>query len=161
MKNNRQVLQVTMIVALSVALSLFFIIPVPATNGFVTLLDVGIYTGAFLLGGPSGFFIGAFAGGLIDLLSGYPQWMIFSFIIHGLQGALAGWLFQKEGKFFTSLGFILGSLEMIIGYFLATWFLYTWPAALASLPGNIMQNVFGIGVTLLIAPVLKKILVKK
>ncbi len=161
MKTNRQIVTVAMITALSVALSLLLIIPVPATNGFVTLLDVGIYTGAFLLGGPSGFFIGALSGGLIDLLSGYPQWLIFSFVIHGLQGGIAGYLFQKKGKVNFSLAFLLGSLAMIIGYFFATWFLYTWPAAIASLPGNFLQNIFGIGVTMLIAPTLKKILIKK
>lgn len=160
MKSSYQIVLTAMISALSVALSLLVIIPVPATSGFVTLLDVGIYTGAYLLGGPSGFLIGALSGGLIDLLSGYPQWLIFSFLIHGLQGGLSGWLFQKKGKFYFPFAFIAGSSVMIIGYFFATWFLYTWPAGIASLPGNFLQNIFGIGVTCLIVPPLKKILLR-
>ena len=45
------------------------------------------------------------------------------------------------------LGFSFASLFMIIGYALATAFLYSWPAGLASLPTNLVQNLFGIAVT--------------
>ena len=64
-------------IALTVALSLTVLIPVPATNGFVTLCEAGIYTTASLFGPLGGLTVGATSGLLIDLISGYPQWAIF------------------------------------------------------------------------------------
>jgi uncharacterized membrane protein len=46
---------------------------------------------------------------------------------------------------------------MVIGYALATALLYTWPAGLASIIGNIVQNIFGGGLTLMLIAALRKI----
>lgn len=45
---TKQLTIYAMLIALTVALSLTILIPVPATNGFVTLCEAGIYTAAFL-----------------------------------------------------------------------------------------------------------------
>ncbi|WP_159721701.1 ECF transporter S component [Enterococcus sp. CSURQ0835] len=145
---KRDVPKLGMMVALTVTLSLMFIIPVPATKGFVTLCEVGIYSSALLFGPAGGLFVGALSGGLIDLISGYPEWALFSIVIHGVQGLILGWCFQKFGpKRGMLLGFPVASLFMIAGYAFATTFLFGWPAGIASIPGNIIQNIFGIGVT--------------
>lgn len=47
---------------------------------------------------------------------------------------------------------------MIIGYALATTFLFGWPAGLASLPGNCIQNIFGIVVTVPLFHALQRVL---
>ena len=75
--------------------------------------------------------------------------MIFSFVIHGLQGYIAGKLFHSGLPFAKVWSLILASVWMIVGYFFATSLLYTWPAGIASIPGNIVQTVFGMGVTYL------------
>lgn len=145
---KRDVPKLGMMVALTVTLSLMFIIPVPATKGFVTLCEVGIYSSALLFGPAGGLFVGALSGGLIDLISGYPEWALFSIVIHGVQGLILGWCFQKfSPKRGMLLGFPVASLFMIAGYAFATTFLFGWPAGIASIPGNIIQNIFGIGVT--------------
>lgn len=145
---TRDLTKIAALVAMTVALSIMVIIPVPATNGFVTLCEVGIYTAGLLFGPLAGFLVGALSGGLIDLLSGYPQWALFSFVIHGLQGFILGYCYHKfPTKKGMTLGFALASLFMIVGYALATSFLYSWPAGIASLPGNVIQNGFGILVT--------------
>ncbi|HAQ1082546.1 TPA: ECF transporter S component, partial [Enterococcus faecium] len=43
---TKQLTIYAMLIALTVALSLTILIPVPATNGFVTLCEAGIYTAA-------------------------------------------------------------------------------------------------------------------
>lgn len=68
-----------MLIALTVALSLTILVPIPATNGFVTLCEAGIYTTALLFGPFGGFVVGASSGLFIDLLSGYPQWALFPY----------------------------------------------------------------------------------
>ncbi len=157
MKLQKQLVQIAMLTALTVVVSLMFIFPVPATNGFVTLCEVGIYAAAFLLGPIGGFWVGALSGGLIDLFSGYPQWIVFSVFIHGLQGGIAGYFFQRNGRYQTQIGFLSGSLIMIVGYAFATGFLYTWPAGVASIFGNMIQNIFGITLTSLLISALRKV----
>lgn len=132
------------LIALSVVLGLVINIPIPGTNGYVNLLDVGIYTAALTLGGPAGLLVGASSGLLLDLLLGYPQWMFFSLVIHGLQGYLVGILAKNQVKTLPLLGLILGSFTMVIGYYLATWLLYGHLAGLASLPSNALQVIVGI-----------------
>lgn len=156
MKNVKTMTQAAMLTALTVTLSMLFVLPVPATNGLVTLCEAGIYTSAFLLGPVGGLLVGAISGATIDLLSGYAQWFIFSALIHGIQGGLAAYLYKAtHGNYWLSL--IPASLWMIVGYLAATTFLYTWPAGLASIPGNLMQNLFGIVVTVPLTSALKKI----
>lgn len=154
---QKQLVRIAMLTALTVAVSLLFIFPVPGTNGFVTLAEVGIYTAAFLLGPLGGFWVGALSGGLIDLFSGYPQWILASVMIHGVQGGIAGYFFHKNKKWLASLGFLTASLWMIVGYAVATGIMYTWPAGVASLLGNTIQNIFGIALTFLLMTAIRKI----
>lgn len=144
--NIRQITTYAMLIALTVALSLTILIPVPATNGFVTLCEVGIYTASSLFGPLGGLVVGGSSGLLIDLISGYPQWAIFSLLIHGSQGLIVG-LIGRQTMLRWFLGLLTGSVVMITGYLLAGWFLYGWPAGVASIPGNMLQNLFGIALT--------------
>lgn len=122
--------------ALSVVLAF---IHVPTPMGYLTLLDVGIYFTAYYLGSKYGAVVGGLSGFLIDLLLGYPQYMFHSLIAHGAQGYFAGWTGKKR-----ILGLILASILMVGWYFLATFLLgYGLGGALAGIPGNLLQNLFG------------------
>ena len=122
--------------ALSVVLAF---IHVPTPTGYLTLLDVGIYFTAYYLGSKSGAVVGGLSGFLIDLLLGYPQYMFHSLIAHGAQGYFAGWTGKKR-----ILGLILASILMVGWYFLAALLLgYGLGGAWAGIPGNLLQNLFG------------------
>lgn len=122
--------------ALSVVLAFIY---VPTPTGYLTLLDVGIYFTAYYLGSKYGAVVGGLSGFLIDLLLGYPQYMFHSLIAHGAQGYFAGWTGKKR-----ILGLILASILMVGWYFLATFLLgYGLGGALAGIPGNLLQNLFG------------------
>ncbi|MGM0301831.1 hypothetical protein IGI66_001430 [Enterococcus sp. AZ048] len=156
---TKELTKLAMMIALTVTLSLLFIIPIPATKGFVTLCEVGIYASALLFGPSGGFLVGALSGGLIDMISGYPEWAIFSIIIHGLQGFILGYLYNKyPSKKSLAIGFLLASVFMIAGYAFATALLFGWPAGLASIPGNSIQNIFGIAVTVPLYHTLQRVL---
>ena len=94
MKNNqtRKIALLAVITALSIVLGNFFKIPTP--TGFLTLLDAGIYFTAFYFGRKEGALVGGLSGLLIALVAGYPQWMVFSLICHGLQGYLQAALYR-------------------------------------------------------------------
>ena len=122
--------------ALSVVLAF---IHVPTPTGYLTLLDVGIYFTAYYLGSKYGAVVGGLSGFLIDLLLGYPQYMFHSLIAHVAQGYFAVWTGKKR-----ILGLILASILMVGWYFLATFLLgYGLGGALAGVPGNLLQNLFG------------------
>ncbi|MGB4823723.1 MAG: ECF transporter S component [Leuconostoc mesenteroides] len=160
MKHNIHTKQITMlsaIIAFNVALSYIVKIPVPATNGFVNLVEAGIFLAAILGGSRSGLIVGGLSGLLLDLLAGYPQWMIFSLVIHGLEGLIAGYFGYKKSIVSQVVGLILGSLIMITGYVLAGALLYNWPAGFASIVGNIAQAVMGLIVSLILVPVFKRL----
>ena len=55
-----------------------YFLKIPTPTGILTLLDAGVFFMAFYFGGSrEGAVVGGLAGFLIDLLSGYPQWMFF------------------------------------------------------------------------------------
>ncbi|MDQ0222919.1 ECF transporter S component [Streptococcus moroccensis] len=136
-KTNLQKLTLLAILtALTITMGNIFRLPTP--TGMVTLLDAGIFFTAFYLGKREGAIVGGLSGFLIDLIAGYPQWMVASLINHGLQGYFAGF----KGKLFW-LGQALALVSMVGGYFVFSGFMHGWGAALADVPHNIMQNLVG------------------
>lgn len=107
--NTRDIALMAVLTALSVVLAY---IHIPTPTGYLTLLDAGIYFTAFYLGSRAGAVVGGLSGFLIDLLLGYPQYMIHSLIAHGAQGYFAGWSRKKR-----PLGLILASVSMVGWYF--------------------------------------------
>lgn len=156
--NKRLLPHLAIMIALTTLLSLYVLIPVPATKGVITLCEAGIYTSALILGPIPGAIVGAATGGLVDFISGFSEWMPWSIAIHGLQGLLAGYLASKfsnrQGQIFA---LTLGSLFMVAGYGLATFIMYGWPATLASIPSNLAQCALGILVAMPLYQALKRI----
>ncbi|MCH4009529.1 ECF transporter S component [Companilactobacillus sp.] len=155
----RQEVLAAVLTALTVAMSILVVIPVPATHGLVTLCEVGIYTSAILFGNPVGVVVGGASGFLIDIISGYPVWCLFSLVIHGLQGFTVAYMTKNRKLAIRNLllPLLAGSTIMVVGYYLATSLLFGWPAGLASVPGNLVQVGFGIAVTVLVVGSLTKI----
>ncbi|VTS97507.1 ECF transporter S component [Streptococcus dysgalactiae] len=141
---TRQMSLLAVLTALTIVLGRFVMVPTP--TGFLTLLDAGIYFTSFYLGATQGAIVGGLSGFLIDLIAGYPQWMIHSLIAHGAQGYFAGWTGYKRW-----LGTLLGSVIMVVWYFLGSLMLgYGLAGSLAGIWGNVMQNTFGLLVGYLI-----------
>ena len=140
---------VSILAASSVVLGYFIKIPTP--TGFLTLLDVGVFFTAFYFGSREGAVVGGLAGFLIDLISGYPQWMIFSLINHGFQGYFAGF----KGKW-QWLGLVLATLFMVAGYALASAWMNGWGAAIPEIIPNLMQNIVAMTLGFLLCHSVKK-----
>lgn len=155
--NTKQMTIVAVMIALNVSLSYIVRIPVPATNGFVNLVEAGIFLTAILGGARNGLIVGGLSGLLLDLLAGYPQWMIFSLVIHGMEGLVVGYFGYQKKLPSQIIGLVIGSLIMIVGYLLAGTFLYNWTAGLASIVGNIAQAVMGLIIALVLIPAFKRL----
>jgi uncharacterized membrane protein len=154
--NVKKLTAYSLIIALTVVLSLFVHIPVPGTQEFFTLTEVGVFSGAILFGGPAGLVIGGGSGLLIDLLSGSANWAIFSLIIHGIEGFLVGTLCYKRSKVMQTIGILLGSLVMIVAYALVTGLYFGYGVQIVSVVGNVLQCIAGFIVAIPVIRVISK-----
>ena len=141
---------VSLLTALSVVLGYYLKIGTP--TGMLTLLDAGIFFTAFYFGSKEGAVVGGLAAFLLDLLSGFPQWMFFSLVNHGLQGFFAGF----KGKW-QWLGLVLATIVMVAGYAFATAWMKGWGIALADVPHNLLQHFVGMFAGFLLYQSIKKI----
>ncbi len=64
-----------MLLALTLVLGRFFLIPIPWTHGNVNLCDAGVFIAAMLLGPGAGTIVGGFGGMFLDLIP--PRCLIF------------------------------------------------------------------------------------
>ena len=140
----------SILTALSVVLG--YIVKIPTQTGILTLLDAGIFFTAFYYGKREGAIVGGLGGFLIDLISGYPHWMVFSLLFHGLQGYFAGFKGKWQG-----LGLVLATIIMVAGYACATAWMKGWGQALADVPHNLVQNFVGMLVGFLLCQSITKI----
>ncbi len=129
----------------------------PSPTGYIHPGDAFVLLSGIILGpiyGPLAAGIGSLTA---DLLAGYPQFAIATFVIKAL-GALIPALIYRKGKISTViLSGIIGELVVTAGYFVFENFLYDFAAALKSIPLNLVQNAMGIILATLLFPVLRKV----
>ncbi len=96
--NNRKYVLTGLMTALIFIFTFIFHIPVPYTSGYIHLGDSMIYISVIVLGP----FFGAFASGvgsmLADLLSGYAQYALPTFIIKSIMALIMGLLLSGKTK---------------------------------------------------------------
>ncbi|MCW4008576.1 MAG: ECF transporter S component [Candidatus Bathyarchaeota archaeon] len=138
--------------ALAAAVTISFVIPIPATSGYFNLGEAIVYISALIFGP----FVGTFTGASIAiadiLVPGAAQFAPGTLPIKGLEGAIVGILFKKLHKHIANTGLcasisvVVGGLEMIAGYFIYEQLFLSYPmeAALVEVPFNIVQMVIGL-----------------
>lgn len=147
--------------ALSFILGWFLHIAMP--GGYFTLLDIGIFTAAMLLGRGSGFFVGAVAGFLNDFLVGSP-YMFFTLVAHGLQGFTGALTKNKAVNYLLSAVSMVGIYfiaDLVLNYTAKAGLLHAWAVALPDLLINFVQTTVGYLVALVLVKLLKKAGIEK
>lgn len=133
-------------------------IKVPTALGYCHPGDSMVYLAACTLPGPYGIIASAIGGALADLISGYPQWIIPTFIIKALNAlpfVILRYILSKKDKDIKIIN--VGSILMLIpttfvtvfGYFVGNWLLYDWGGAVAELATWYVQP--GVGAVIFIA----------
>jgi uncharacterized membrane protein len=128
-------------------------IPVPATGGYVHLGDAGITFAAYAFGPWVALFAGGMGTAMADML-GFPQWALFSLLVHGLQGFLMGMIVKKAVNVWTVvLSVVAGAAIVVGGYFVAGTILQGAAVATLELIPNTIQGLSGgiIGIPLYLA----------
>lgn len=146
---------IAVMVAVVAVLTFAVQIPIPATGGYIHFGDAGVYFAAFAFGP----IVGAIAGGvgcaIADIMSGYAIWAPITLVAHGMQGFLAGYFGYKKGLVGMIVGWAIGSIALILVYFVGEWFIYGlgFAGALAEVGPNFIQMAVGglIGIPLVLA----------
>lgn len=158
--NDRQTLRVVLTALFAALVGVAtIIIRVPSpTGGFVNAGDAVVLLSGFLLGPLWGAVASGIGAALADLLTGYPVYAPGTLVIKALMALLAGALcrrFPGRPRLGMLLGGLCGETVMVLGYFAFSALALSYGmGALASVPGNLTQAVFGITVSTLLGMVL-------
>ncbi|MFE4133337.1 ECF transporter S component [Peribacillus sp. YIM B13482] len=154
-----------MLIAL-VFLSTFFLnikLPIAANGGLVHLGTAMLFIASILFGPKKAALAGAIGMGLFDIVGGWTLWAPITIVARGLQGYIVGKIAWSKGRNGTSIAFnviatIVSIPFMIAVYYIGEGILYgNWIAPLASIPGDLVQNILGIIVAVPVCVALKKV----
>jgi len=131
-------------------------IPIPATGGYFNLGDTFVMIAALLYGPVIGAAVGLIGPALADAV-GYPQFILATAIVKGLEGLLVGWIGGRTtgvSLVKPAIALAVGIAVLVIGYFVFEAFIYpllgkaipffkvtTLEAAIAELFPNFMQGI--------------------
>lgn len=148
---DKKALKIAML-AISIAVVAVFTIavrvPTP-TGGYLSLCDVAVTFVSFAFGPIVGLIAGGLGTAFADLIGGYPQWAVISFVVHGLEGLLIGLLVRgtKDAIWRKIVAGVIATAVVSLGYFALTGlFLTTFPEALTEVGPNALQG--GVGAVL-------------
>ncbi|MGE7185363.1 ECF transporter S component [Peribacillus sp. NPDC006672] len=154
-----------MLIAL-VFLSTFFLnikLPIAAKGGLVHLGTAMLFIASILFGPKKAALAGAIGMGLFDIVGGWTLWAPITIVARGLQGYIVGKIAWSKGRNGTSIAFnviatIVSIPFMLAVYYIGEGILYSnWIAPLASIPGDLVQNILGIIVAVPVCVALKKV----
>ncbi len=150
----RDIALTAVMIALVAVVTRFLIVPVGA--GYFNFSDMAIYFVAFTFGPWIGFLAGGVGAAIADLSAGYAAFAPLTFLAHGLQGLVAGYLVRAlPGSLPVRMvvAAFAGTVTMAGIYFVGEYFgaSFGWggPAqAVTELPFNLIQNLIGAAVAI-------------
>ena len=142
----RKIALVTVMTAVTCALTLVVKIPVPATGGYIHLGDAAANFAALAFGPWLGFLIAGGGMAIADLLAGWTIYAPGTLVIHGLQAVVVGYVGRSRKPWAMLLGAIAGSVVVVVGYFLYQAFVLQMGVltAAAEIPFNLLQVAVGL-----------------
>lgn len=141
---TKSLVKYSILIAMTTVMTMVIRIPSIGTNGYLNLGDMVVFIAAMVLGKKGGLVVGGLGSSLADVLGGYAHYAPITLIVKGLEGFIAGAILEtKVGKKYPIIATVIGGIWMALGYYMAEIFMYGAKGALASVPGNIMQGLFG------------------
>lgn len=135
----------------------FFKLPVPVTQGYIHLGDAFVLVSAAILG-PMGVVAAALGSMLADLLGGYFQYLLPTFVIKGLVALVAcAGLRRKLPIWVEWLVLVAAEAVMVLGYFLAESLMYGAAAAAGAVLPNVVQGIGGVVIGAVLIPIFRRI----
>lgn len=138
-------------------------LPIAASGGLVHVGTAMLFIAAILFGPKKGALAGAAGMGLFDVVGGWLIWAPITIVARGVQGWIVGRIAHANGRSGTSMTWNVIAMATSIPFMMAIYyvgeaFLYNnWVAPLASMPGDLLQNVIGLAIAIPVCRVLKKV----
>ena len=122
--------------------------PIPATSGFINIGDAVVMITGLMFGPIIGGIAGGIGSSLADLFLGFPQYILATLVIKGLEGFFVGLIANPKKNYKWNyrdfIAVIVGGFTMVVGYFVYEVILYGVPSAIYEFILNgIIQ--FGLG----------------
>lgn len=161
----RKLVFAALFAALTCAATIIVQIPAPM-NGYLNLGDCFVLLSGFILGPAYGFCAAGIGSALADSIVGYGIYAPASFIIKGAVAVIAVCLFKIINKAvpkYKRIGRIISAAAaevfMVFGYFLYAYLIFRQglSAAVATVPGNLLQGAVAIVAFALLFETLKRI----
>lgn len=156
-------LTVTALFAAIIALTTAYLFHIPiGVSGYIHLGDAFIYLAAAFLPMPYAMAAAAVGAGLADILSGAPEWAIFTVIIKALMAMCFTYKSEKVINVRNIIGSVAAGVINIVGYYFAEVILYgNWIAPLLAIPtGGLVQSGGGMLVFILVGVLLDQAHIK-
>jgi len=146
--------------ALVCFLTIFIIIPIPATEGYFNIGDIGVMIAGMLFGPIVGAIAGGVGSAIADMIFA-PHYAIPTLIIKGLEGFVIGLITNprknyKKFNYRDIIAVIIGGLIIVSGYFIYQLFTYGLVYALVEVPINIFQSVIAATSALVFAKTVRR-----
>lgn len=160
--STKKLVMAALFAALACVATMSIRIPTPGTGGYIHPGDAIVILCGIFLDPVSAFLAAGIGSCMADLLGGYFIYVPITFMIKGLVAFLASHAYHRlSSKGFNPYGAVAGCgmIDIIVvagGYCLCEIFLYGPGAALASVPGNIIQGVSGLIISSALYPVLQR-----
>lgn len=146
---NRTALRISLVAIMTAVVAVFtMVIRIPSPiGGYISLCDAAVSFAAYAFGPFTGLIAGGLGAAFADLIGGFPQWALISFIVHGIEALLMGLIVRKDSTSIPML--IIAALIAVIvvsgGYLMLTTLfgLTVFSEAILEVPGNIVQSAVG------------------
>ncbi|NLL93107.1 MAG: ECF transporter S component [Clostridiales bacterium] len=143
---TKQICMIGLFMALICISTLFFKVPIP--GGYAHLGNGFIFLAAVLLGNPGAIIAAGVGSALADLLGGWFMWIMPTLLIKLLMGFVVASIAPRRfniKSIRTLIAVVIGTFEMVAGYFIAGIVLMESIGASATqIPGLIIEDVVGI-----------------
>ena len=156
--NIKKLVLAALMAALTYVATSIVQIPSPM-QGYVNLGDCIVLLSGWILGPWWGAAAGGIGSMLVDLLGGYGHYAPGTLIIKGCMALVAALIVKamKESKASYVISAVVSEVIMVAGYFgYASLWLGKGLAAAASIPGNVVQGVFGLVAAAVVYAILER-----
>ena len=160
MKQTKKLVTAAMFAALACVATMSIRIPTPGTSGYIHPGDAVVILSGIFLSPQAAFLAAGIGSAMADLLGGYMVYVPITFLIKGLVAFLGSYAYKQLSVRFKNPypGVIAaGGIDILIvagGYCFCESFIYGLPAALASVPANLIQGTSGLVISAALFPLL-------
>ncbi len=148
MKNTYTVKDITkMAMMATITFIGIYAVKIPSLHGYSHLGDCMIFISVLLLGTRKGAMAGAIGAALSDMIGGYMQWIIPTFLIKYIMASVMGLFIDRlmpNVKWNWFIGSVVGGVVQIILYTLVKVGIYGMGYAIGGVPGLTSQTITGI-----------------